>query len=72
MNDEEEVVTGDTEQLDFTRPAFVFTPREQHEWKQQGPYLVCRGCEIQHAVFVGMGKQLVGLREDGTPILKSR
>lgn len=61
---------NDTEVLDFDNPSYKFEPNEQHEWKQQGPYLVCKSCEIQHAVFVGMGKRLVGLDDKGKPILE--
>lgn len=60
------------EELDFTKPSFVFRPNEQHEWRQQGPYLVCKSCEIQHAVFVGMDKTMVGLDSEGRPIFKKR
>lgn len=60
------------EQLDFDNPSFVFRPNEQHAWRQQGPYLVCKSCEVQHATYVGMNKILVGLEEDGTPILERR
>jgi hypothetical protein len=60
------------EELDFNRPDYKFVPNEQHEWRQQGPYIVCKSCEIQHAVFIGMGKLLTGLDSNGKPILKSR
>lgn len=65
-----EGVAGDSEQLDFENPSFVFKPNEQHSWRQQGPYLVCKSCELQHAVYVGMQVMLVGLDEKGKPILK--
>ena len=58
------------EALNFDNPSFVFKPDEQHDWRQQGPYLVCKSCEIQHAVYVGMKKQLVGLDDRGQPILE--
>lgn len=54
------------------QPDYTFTPKEVHDWRQQGPYLVCKGCEIEHAQYVGMNKVLVGVREDGTPILNNR
>jgi hypothetical protein len=63
----------ETEVLDFTRPTYTFKANEVHDWRQQGPYLVCKGpCDLQHAVFIGMGKILVGLDEKGMPILKTR
>jgi len=58
------------EALNFDNPSFVFKPNEQHDWRQQGPYLVCKSCEIQHAVYVGMKKRLVGLDDKGQPILE--
>lgn len=62
----------ETEVLDFNRPSFVFRPNERHDWRQQGPYLCCKSCELQHAVWIGMEKIICGLKEDGTPILKAR
>lgn len=67
-NDPEEI----SEQLDFNKPSFRFEPNEQHDWRQKGPYLVCRSCEVQHATYVGLGKMLMGLDSEGKPILKSR
>jgi hypothetical protein len=58
--------------LDFTKPDFKFVPKEYHEWRQQGPYLVCKGCEITHAVYIGPDKILVGFDKAGSPILKRR
>ena len=72
MSDEYTQVEQDTETLDFDNPTYKFVPKEQHDWRQQGPYLVCKGCEIEHAVYIGMAKVLTGLEEDGTPILKPR
>lgn len=66
---EQEVIS---EELDFAKPSFVFRPNEQHEWRQQGAYLVCKSCELQHAIYVGLGRRLVGLDEKGRPILKKR
>lgn len=58
--------------VDFDKPSFKFEPNENHDWRQQGPYLVCKSCELTHAVFVGNEKILVGIDEKGKPILKSR
>jgi len=58
--------------LDFNKPAFEFIPKGYHKWRQQGPYLVCKSCELQHAVFVGMEKIMVGVDKAGNPILKKR
>lgn len=43
-----------------------------HEWKQQGPYLVCMSCELKHGHYIGMDKQLVGIDSEGKPILEDR
>ena len=60
----------ETEVLDFNQASFVFRPNENHEWRQQGPYLVCKTCEIEHAVWIGMKKQMAGMDKEGKPILK--
>ena len=61
-----------TEILDFNKPAYSFVPKGRHEWKQEGPYLVCYTCELRHAVHIGMKKMMVGIDKDGKPILKKR
>lgn len=73
METQNEEIKDDSEQevLDFTKPDFTFTPQGNHEWRQQGPYLVCKSCELEHAVFVGISKQMVGISDDGKPILKT-
>jgi len=68
----DEQVVPESETLDLTKPAYEFKPNEQHDWRQQGPYCVCKSCELQHAVYVGMGKILVGLDDKGKPIFKPR
>lgn len=60
------------EVLNFNTPDFVFTPSERHGWRQEGPYLVCKTCELQHASYIGMDKVLIGLDEEGQPILRDR
>jgi len=62
----------ETEVLDFTKPTYTFKPNEVHDWRQQGPYVVCKSCELQHAVWIGMDKIMVGINEKGQPILKKR
>lgn len=71
-NKEEEEVKGEVEELNFEKPDFVFLPKDNHEWRQQGPYLCCKSCEVEHAVWIGVEKMLVGLDEKGQPILKTR
>ena len=61
-----------TEELDFTKPTFEFIPKGSHGWSQRGPYLVCKSCELEHASFIGMESIMVGISEDGQPILERR
>lgn len=68
VNEQEEEIVQDAEEL-YT-PDFVFMPQGVHKYRQEGPYLICRGCELHHAVYVGMDKQMTGEDEDGKPILK--
>ena len=65
MNQEEHEV------LDFTKPHYSFKPNGHHSYRQMGPYLVCKSCEIQHAVWVGVDKILVGFDQEDKPILKN-
>lgn len=60
------------EVLDFNKPDYVFKPKEHHEWRQQGPFLICKSCEIEHATHIGMKKLLTGLNDEGQPILVDR
>jgi len=60
------------ESLNFDKPDYTFVPKETHEWRQRGYYLVCVSCEIQHAVWIGSEKIMVGVDEKGSPILKKR
>lgn len=72
MESNEKQEDPETELFDFAKPDFYFEPKQHHEWRQRGPYLVCKSCEIEHAAWVGMDKVLVGLNEEGQPLLKSR
>lgn len=72
QENKEEEVKGEVEELNFEKPDFVFLPKDNHEWRQQGPYLCCKSCEVEHAVWIGVEKMLVGLDEKGQPILKTR
>jgi len=73
LTDEEVLNLKKEEQAyNFDKPEFTFIPKGIHNWRQEGPYLVCRSCEIHHAVYIGMEKMMVGIDENGNPILKSR
>ena len=56
--------------FDFNKPDFQFIPKGNHEYRQQGPYLTCKSCDLEHAVFIGVDKHLVGFDEKGQPIVK--
>lgn len=61
-----------SESKPIDKPDYEFKPNEIHEWRQQGFYLICKSCELQHAVFIGSENILVGINKEGKPILKSR
>ena len=66
QNEKEEEV------IDFNKPDYTFRPNEVHEWRQQGFYLVCKSCELVHAVYVGPEKVITGINKKGQPIFKKR
>lgn len=59
-------------EYDFNKPDYSFIPAGVHEWRQQGYYLICKSCEIEHAVHIGPNKLLVGFDNNQKPILKKR
>lgn len=73
-NEETEEVKDirESEVLNFNNPDFTFIPKANHEWRQQGYYLICKNCEVEHASWIGKDKMMVGLDEKGQPILKFR
>lgn len=68
----EEDEKQEQETINFEKPDFVFIPKGIHSYRQAGPYLVCKSCEIQHATWIGIEKIMVGVTEDGQPLLKTR
>lgn len=70
---EEAVVDkGDYETSSFEKPDYSFIPNGHHEYRQQGPYLVCKSCELHHGVYIGINKLMTGIDEQGNPILVNR
>lgn len=69
---EHEEIKKESEVLDFSKPNFTFKPNGHHSYRQAGPYLVCKSCEIQHATWVGINKILVGFDKEDRPIIKKR
>lgn len=74
LTDEEvlNLKNSEEKEYDFDNPEFVFAPKGIHNWRQEGPYVVCRSCEIEHAIWIGMDKMMIGIDSDGKPILKDR
>jgi len=74
LTDEEVLNLKNTDEkgYDFDNPEFVFTPKGVHNWKQEGPYICCRSCDVEHAIWIGMEKIMVGIDDEGRPILKPR
>ena len=70
-NDNQEPEETPGEDIVYT-PDFVFLPKGRHTYRQEGPYLVCRSCELHHAIYIGMEKLMVGENDNGEPILKTR
>lgn len=66
---EEHPIQELVEDLDFNK-AKQFVP-ENCTWVQRGIYIVCTSCELQHAVYIGTDKMLVGMR-DGKPLLQEK
>ena len=69
-SDEEKEVKAENESLHFDKADFEFIPKGDCQYRQQGPYLICYSCELQHAVWIGMEKQMVGMNENGPIIVK--
>lgn len=61
------------ETWDTTRPIFEFKPEvlKGHDWRQQGPYLICQSCELKHSLYIGVNKQLKGFDKEGKAIIES-
>ena len=46
------------------------TVGQKHEWRQEGPYVVCRSCESSHGLHIGINKKLKGFDEEGNMIIE--
>jgi hypothetical protein len=51
---------------------FEFIPHALCQYRQRGFYLVCCSCDLQHAVYIGPNKLMIGEDIEGKPILKNR
>jgi len=70
-SDSDEEIKPDNEELNFNNADFTFIPKGNCQYRQEGIYIICQSCELQHAVFIGMEKIMVGLDSNG-PIIKNR
>lgn len=53
------------------KPIYEFKPGiAGHEWRQQGPFLVCQSCELKHSLYIGINKHLKGFDKKGNPIIE--
>lgn len=62
----------ESEVHDFNKPDFEFIPKGAHAWRQQGPYCMCKSCDLEHGVYIGVKKIMVGIGENGLPILEDK
>lgn len=69
-SDEEESVQPETQTFN-TEDMRTFSPG-RHTWRQQGPYLVCRACELHHAIYIGMDKIMIGEDAEGRPEVRDK
>lgn len=60
------------EEKSWETPDYTFIPKGNHLYRQEGPYLCCKSCELGHAVYIGMKVMMVGQDEQGQPIFKSK
>lgn len=44
----------------------------RHAWVMKGVYLVCTSCPFPHRSFIGNDKVLIGIDDNGNPILKQK
>ncbi|OGI38882.1 MAG: hypothetical protein A2612_01510 [Candidatus Moranbacteria bacterium RIFOXYD1_FULL_44_12] len=72
LNKEKDKDWGEYEVLDFNKPSYRFIPSGHHDWRQQGSYLVCKSCELTHAVYIGINKEFRGYNDKDQPLLKKR
>jgi hypothetical protein len=70
MSDEQISITK--EQIDELRKqAIEKAKKARHEWRQKGGWIVCRTCDFEHGFRVKSNQRLVGIDEEGKPIIKN-
>lgn len=71
INDPEIEEKEESQTMDFNNPDFRFEPRNCN-YRQRGYFLVCRTCDLEHGIFIGSDKVMVGVDEENRPIVKTR
>ncbi len=56
------------EQLDKIRAEHK-AKNVKHKWRQSGVWVYCSSCDNEHGFFVGVNKKLVGIDDDGNPVI---
>ena len=69
---ESDEIQSDYEVLDFNKPDYKFIPAGYHDYVQRGYYLICKSCDLEHAMWIGPEKIMVGKDDKGQPILRKR
>lgn len=59
------------EEKSWETPDYIFIPKGNHLWRQEGYFLICGTCDLNHASFIGKDRIMVG-EKDGNPIIKKR
>lgn len=72
VENEQEQPGVQPEETIFNKEDVIYFPSGRHIWRQQGPYCVCKECELGHAVFIGIDKEMYGEDENGKPMLRDR
>lgn len=61
----------ETQVMDFNNPDYRFEAKNCN-YRQHGYFLACISCELEHGVFIGANKIMVGVDEQNRPIVKTR
>jgi hypothetical protein len=59
------------EEASWDKPDYVFLPKGNHLWHQEGFFIICNSCDLVHATWIGPDKVLVGIK-DGEAVIKTR
>lgn len=67
----EDEIKGEAYEVDVTKlTSMVKAGLTGHLWRQKGAFLICKGCEIEHGIYIGVEYHLVRCDENGMPVLK--